>query len=73
MQGVTVLGINPSVLSRSSRLAKRGLDLAGAGLLSILALPLLHGAGGRDQARLAGSRCSSARSASVGAAPASGC
>jgi lipopolysaccharide/colanic/teichoic acid biosynthesis glycosyltransferase len=41
LQGVTVLGINPSVLSRSSRMAKRGLDLAGAGLLSILALPLL--------------------------------
>jgi exopolysaccharide biosynthesis polyprenyl glycosylphosphotransferase len=41
VQGVTVLGINPSVLSRSSRLAKRALDLAGAGLLSVLALPLL--------------------------------
>jgi exopolysaccharide biosynthesis polyprenyl glycosylphosphotransferase len=41
VQGVTVLGINPSVLSRSSRLAKRGLDLAGAGLLSVLALPVL--------------------------------
>jgi FlaA1/EpsC-like NDP-sugar epimerase len=41
LQGVTVLGINPSVLSRSSRAAKRGLDLAGAGLLSVVALPLL--------------------------------
>jgi exopolysaccharide biosynthesis polyprenyl glycosylphosphotransferase len=41
LQGVTVLGINPSVLSRSSRLAKRTLDLAGAGLLSFFALPLL--------------------------------
>jgi exopolysaccharide biosynthesis polyprenyl glycosylphosphotransferase len=41
VQGVTVLGINPSVLSRSSRLAKRALDLVGAGLLSILALPVL--------------------------------
>jgi exopolysaccharide biosynthesis polyprenyl glycosylphosphotransferase len=41
VQGVTVLGINPSVLSRSSRAAKRGLDVAGAGLLSVLALPLL--------------------------------
>lgn len=41
LQGVTVLGINPPVLSRSSRMAKRGLDLAGAGLLSILALPIL--------------------------------
>jgi exopolysaccharide biosynthesis polyprenyl glycosylphosphotransferase len=41
MQGVTVLGINPSVLSRSSRVAKRALDLAGAALLSVLALPVL--------------------------------
>ena len=41
LQGVTVLGINPSVLSRSSRVAKRALDLVGAGLLSLLALPLI--------------------------------
>jgi len=41
VQGITVLGINPLVLSRSSRMAKRGLDLAGAGLLSVLALPPL--------------------------------
>jgi exopolysaccharide biosynthesis polyprenyl glycosylphosphotransferase len=41
LQGVTVLGINPSVLSRSSRIAKRALDLVGAGLLSVLALPVL--------------------------------
>jgi exopolysaccharide biosynthesis polyprenyl glycosylphosphotransferase len=41
LQGVTVLGINPSVLSRSSRIAKRGLDLIGAGLLSIVAFPLI--------------------------------
>jgi exopolysaccharide biosynthesis polyprenyl glycosylphosphotransferase len=41
LQGVTLLGINPSVLSRSSRIAKRGLDLVGAGLLSMLSLPLL--------------------------------
>jgi exopolysaccharide biosynthesis polyprenyl glycosylphosphotransferase len=41
VQGITVLGINPLVHSRSSRIAKRGLDLAGAGLLSVLALPLL--------------------------------
>jgi exopolysaccharide biosynthesis polyprenyl glycosylphosphotransferase len=41
VQGVTVLGINPSVLSRSSRMAKRALDVVGAGLLSILALPVL--------------------------------
>jgi lipopolysaccharide/colanic/teichoic acid biosynthesis glycosyltransferase len=41
VQGVTVLGVNPSVLSRSSRMAKRTLDLVGAGLLAIVALPLL--------------------------------
>src|SRR5207248_8729890 len=39
VQGVTVLGINPMVLSRSSRLAKRCLDLLGAGVLLVLALP----------------------------------
>jgi exopolysaccharide biosynthesis polyprenyl glycosylphosphotransferase len=41
VQGVTVLGINPTVLSRSSRVAKRALDLVGAGLLMVLALPLM--------------------------------
>jgi exopolysaccharide biosynthesis polyprenyl glycosylphosphotransferase len=41
VQGVTLLGVNPTVLSRSSRLAKRGLDLVGAGALLILALPLV--------------------------------
>lgn len=41
LQGVTVLGINPPVLSRSSRLAKRTLDTAGAGVLTIVALPLM--------------------------------
>lgn len=41
VQGVTVLGINPPVLSSSSRLVKRALDLLGAGLLGALAIPLL--------------------------------
>jgi exopolysaccharide biosynthesis polyprenyl glycosylphosphotransferase len=41
LQGVTVLGINPSVLSRSSRLAKRALDLLGVGVLSVVAIPVL--------------------------------
>ncbi len=41
LQGVTVLGVNPPVLSRSSRLAKRTLDLLGAGVLSVVALPVL--------------------------------
>jgi exopolysaccharide biosynthesis polyprenyl glycosylphosphotransferase len=41
VQGVTVLGINPPVLSSSSRLVKRTLDLLGAGLLGALTIPLL--------------------------------
>jgi exopolysaccharide biosynthesis polyprenyl glycosylphosphotransferase len=41
VQGVTLLGVNPTVLSRSSRLAKRGLDLVGAGALLILTVPLM--------------------------------
>ncbi len=41
LQGVTVLGINPSVLSRSSRAAKRGLDLVGVAFLAISALPMV--------------------------------
>ncbi|TMK97693.1 MAG: sugar transferase [Actinobacteria bacterium] len=41
LQGVTVLGVNPPVLSRSSWLLKRALDLVAAGLLSLLTLPLL--------------------------------
>jgi exopolysaccharide biosynthesis polyprenyl glycosylphosphotransferase len=41
LQGLTVLGINPPVLSRSSRLVKRALDLIGAGLLSLLAAPVI--------------------------------
>jgi exopolysaccharide biosynthesis polyprenyl glycosylphosphotransferase len=41
LQGLTVLGINPPVLSRSSRMVKRALDLLGALALSILAFPLL--------------------------------
>jgi exopolysaccharide biosynthesis polyprenyl glycosylphosphotransferase len=41
VQGVTVLGINPPVLSRSSWLMKRTLDLVGASLLVALALPLM--------------------------------
>jgi exopolysaccharide biosynthesis polyprenyl glycosylphosphotransferase len=41
VQGVTILGINPPVLSRSSRMCKRSFDLVGAGLLSVLASPLL--------------------------------
>jgi len=41
LQGVTVLGVNPPVLSRSSWLLKRVLDVVGAGLLTVVTLPLL--------------------------------
>jgi exopolysaccharide biosynthesis polyprenyl glycosylphosphotransferase len=41
VQGVTVLGINPPVLSRSSRWAKRGLDVLGAGIALIVLSPAL--------------------------------
>jgi exopolysaccharide biosynthesis polyprenyl glycosylphosphotransferase len=41
VQGVTVLGINPPVLSRSSRWAKRGLDVFGAAAALILVAPML--------------------------------
>jgi len=41
VQGVTVLGINPPVLSRSSRWVKRGLDIVGAGTALILLSPLI--------------------------------
>jgi exopolysaccharide biosynthesis polyprenyl glycosylphosphotransferase len=41
VQGVTVLGINPAVLSRSSRWAKRSLDILGSGIALIVLSPLL--------------------------------
>lgn len=41
VQGITVLGINPSVLSRSSRIAKRTLDLVGGAVLGLSVLPIL--------------------------------
>ncbi len=41
VQGVTVLGVNPPVLARSSRVAKRLLDLVGAVILSVLTAPLM--------------------------------
>jgi exopolysaccharide biosynthesis polyprenyl glycosylphosphotransferase len=39
--GIAVLGINPPVLSRSSRFVKRGMDIAGVVTLLILTAPLL--------------------------------
>jgi exopolysaccharide biosynthesis polyprenyl glycosylphosphotransferase len=41
VQGITVLGINPPVLSRSSRWGKRGLDVLGAGIALIVLSPAL--------------------------------
>jgi exopolysaccharide biosynthesis polyprenyl glycosylphosphotransferase len=43
VEGVTLLGINPPVLPRSSRAMKRALDIAGAGTLLLLMAPLLIG------------------------------
>ncbi len=41
VQGVTVLGITPPVLPRSSRFLKRAMDVVGAGLLLICAAPVI--------------------------------
>ncbi len=41
LEGVTVLGINPPTLARSSRLMKRGMDIAVAVAVLTLALPLM--------------------------------
>jgi exopolysaccharide biosynthesis polyprenyl glycosylphosphotransferase len=41
VEGVTVLGISPPVLSRSSRLLKRTMDVAGAAALLLSVAPLL--------------------------------
>jgi exopolysaccharide biosynthesis polyprenyl glycosylphosphotransferase len=41
IEGVTVLAVNPPVLSRSSRVLKRAMDVAGAGVALVLVAPLL--------------------------------
>jgi exopolysaccharide biosynthesis polyprenyl glycosylphosphotransferase len=41
VEGVTVLGISPPVLPRSSRFLKRAMDVLGAGLMLLLAAPVL--------------------------------
>jgi exopolysaccharide biosynthesis polyprenyl glycosylphosphotransferase len=41
VEGVTVLGISPPVLGRSSRMLKRAMDLTGAVVLIVVASPLL--------------------------------
>jgi exopolysaccharide biosynthesis polyprenyl glycosylphosphotransferase len=41
LEGVTVLGLNPPVLSRSSRFIKRGMDVIGAAALLTLLAPLM--------------------------------
>jgi exopolysaccharide biosynthesis polyprenyl glycosylphosphotransferase len=43
VEGVTMLAVNPPVLSRSSRILKRTMDIVGAGLMLLLTLPLLVG------------------------------
>jgi exopolysaccharide biosynthesis polyprenyl glycosylphosphotransferase len=40
VEGVTVLGMSPAVLSRSSRVLKRGMDLLGALVLLLLTAPI---------------------------------
>lgn len=40
VEGITVLGVNPPVLSRSSRFLKRLIDLIGAAILLLLTAPL---------------------------------
>ncbi len=41
VEGITVLGINPPVLPRSSRVIKRSMDIAGAVILLVAAAPVL--------------------------------
>ncbi|MGV1049411.1 MAG: exopolysaccharide biosynthesis polyprenyl glycosylphosphotransferase [Solirubrobacterales bacterium] len=41
VEGVTVLGITPPVLPRSSRFLKRAMDLVGASLMLVVAAPLI--------------------------------
>jgi exopolysaccharide biosynthesis polyprenyl glycosylphosphotransferase len=41
VEGVTLLGINPPVLGRSSRAIKRALDVVGAAVLIVVLLPVL--------------------------------
>jgi exopolysaccharide biosynthesis polyprenyl glycosylphosphotransferase len=41
VEGVTILGINPPILSRSSRALKRGMDILGASALVIFTAPLM--------------------------------
>jgi exopolysaccharide biosynthesis polyprenyl glycosylphosphotransferase len=41
VEGMTVLGLNPPVLSRSSRMLKRTMDIVGGAVAVLLALPLL--------------------------------
>jgi exopolysaccharide biosynthesis polyprenyl glycosylphosphotransferase len=41
VEGVTLLAVNPPVLSRTSRIAKRGMDVVGSAVLLVLLAPLL--------------------------------
>ena len=73
IEGLTILGLNPLVLSSSSRFLKRLLDVAGATVGLLLAGPAGRGARDRDQARLARARCCSASSGSGAEARRSRC
>jgi exopolysaccharide biosynthesis polyprenyl glycosylphosphotransferase len=44
LDGITLIGINPSSLARSSRYVKRAMDIVGSALLLLLTLPLWIGA-----------------------------
>jgi exopolysaccharide biosynthesis polyprenyl glycosylphosphotransferase len=41
VEGITMLAINPPVLSRSSRMLKRTMDIVGAGMLLLITAPML--------------------------------
>jgi lipopolysaccharide/colanic/teichoic acid biosynthesis glycosyltransferase len=41
IEGITVLGVSPPVLSRSSRFLKRAMDILGAAVLLLLTAPIL--------------------------------
>jgi exopolysaccharide biosynthesis polyprenyl glycosylphosphotransferase len=41
VEGITLIGVTPPILSRSSRFLKRAMDILGAGLMLVLAAPIL--------------------------------
>ena len=65
VEGVTVLGVNPPWLPRSSRAVKRGMDLLIATAFLIVVAPVLRSSRSPSSSTRA-ARCSSARSAGRG-------